>query len=1462
MRGKLNLRSILATALFVTVAAAVSFAQTVPAHPIGEPVQRPTVHPRPTFAPPLSLPQGTSASAKPGATAKPPGSVSTNVLLNSRLGPKIPLSALPPLPAKTGANTMSAGGRHTMAATDASIMYSTVSGCSATVGYIFNVGCTISFQLAYCNTSNTNANCNGTSGTTSITRTDTFQDYYIDATNANCSTASQTSCTAQTIGGTYVPSTTTPAAGSPYTCASTTTCDYGPAHNLTLNNAGTVVLASYDVTKGAWVAVVYVTVGSASALETYSDTQRLNPTTAFTIPSSGTNTVYITIGNAQYSDVYSLYIENTSVTASCTGVIGPTPAGPSAGLCNPMAVTGVKALSSGNLYMQWTFGAATNWTALTTGTYSLVAYDQTAGKRVAQTQISLTQSTSTVSISLQGIGGNASPAPAPTGTPSTRFAFDNTSDASTANIVQNYSGLTSGHKYCFSFADPQGRVYQDYSGGDEKFTCTTVFGTTTSISHSNITSEQPDYFAPNTYTVQVCDFSSGSPCTMVASQAFQILGYHVTTDFTDSTGSTNLGSSLVVPKNGNTPGGIYFVNDGDTYYGAGNGDTVSALMYSTANSGNSGDGSYLALSCGTSCTQTVSDSAGQQWYVYEQQNGGGSNSYTTLEVCPTAWGTTCSSPSGSQSLAMNASITIPGITFYPSPGSSNCTGGNCQVPTSILPSDGQTWSGYGSPQATVLNYFTNSNGNTYTGTGSFVHLGIVSSGCTGTGCGSGFSGTVASPCTPTSAAPGGQEQHGYLTNLTQALYATNEPFNPGSGAADVYCVNVTNNSTSGTINGIAFTLPSTYSGASTTIWSVDKDSASGGSLCSGNNTCWAQDTTSGKCPAAANFCIKPVGINSGVVLGGTQTIYIDVQNLPSSSFSFAEVSELVYNPVTYTLTADTACCTSAYMSTVPVSSTAPTQTTIDALALGAYSLNSSYMTPLFNPTSEGTSTTNTLNISLKNTSLAQDTNPDFVDAVVFEFPSSSYLGTAGFAPTGLTNGWNYLGYVSPGIGGGSTVDYWFGLCTAQYMTSNGPLISPTSSTTKSLPLYGGAGGSGCTASQEQYALSPGSSFSFNTPFAAPSSAGSVTSTVYAHGANGNGWSKSTTFALTIAATSATSGFSQVGTYGSPSSVAANTTPQISTDSNTTFGNSYVYTITNTSGTGHNLTSAVITVPGKDNSGALPSDGTAWTITSTPVITGTTFGCTLSTSANKGSATTAGANGTITLSGGSCSIPPGSTITISFSAKAPYTVNDQYQFPATVNGAIAASESWVGDQYVQVVLGASLVVTVAPTQNAHGFAYAYSCPTCTFIPASNTINFGTIAAGSTATGTDVVLLDVYTNASSPEGWTVYVTQQNAGNPTAASYLQTSVDNTGTTGCPTGNSCISYQPKTGTTFGTTSYTAIPITANATSGLVIGSAASGTAATRLPFEFSNNYRVAIPAAGNVSPSTSTVTYTFIAN
>lgn len=1456
-------------AVFSAVAFAVSAAQPPPRPVVQPPLgPRPIVsaRPMPTLLPPPSL---ATHSPSPGVMPTPTFAPLIGGAPRRNLGPKIPLAMLKPLPRKTAMNTasLSGVGRRPMAATSVSEMYQTVTGCTSTIGYIFNIGCEIEFQLVYCNTNSGTAQCQNYEST--LNPADTMQDYYIDANSA----------TAQTIGSTYVPDNLGNAGqpALPSDCSSAGTCSYGPWEDLTLNNQGTVALATYDVTIGEWVGIVYISVGSVNnALEVYADAAHTTPQTQFSVPTSGTTTIYFSMTGGQYSNNYAFAIESTSVYTSCTAVIGQTPAGPSSGLCNPTSGTtaGIPSLSgNGIVNASWQIGSSTQWTSLATGTYSVIAYDQTTGTEVAQTQISLSNASSSGNVSISLVGGyNAAvnPSPYPTATPSSRFAFDNTSDGSSYYLYQTFSNLNVNDDYCFSFSDPQGRVFQDYAGSNGvKVACFYPGSSTYTETHANVTSEQPDYFAPNTYTVQACDFSIATPCQEDGSEAFQLLGYHVTTDFATSGGSPS-GTALVVPKNGNSPGGLYFLNDGDTYYGVGNGDTVSAIEYSSASKGtSSGHATTFQLSsssvtnltgtCTSTCYGTVSDTKGNSYYAVETQHGSGNSTYTTLEICPTTWGTSCSSPTGGGStLAVGASITIPGITFYQGAGSSTCTGGNCLGETTILPTDGQAWSNWGSSVAGDITYFTNSNNATYAYTGTFIHLGVITSGCSSSGCTSAFSGTVASPCTPTSSGTGGLGQTGFYANMTQALFDANQPFTATTGQADVYCVNFTNSSSTGTVTGIAFALPTTYGSGSTTIWSVDKQSQTGGTLCSGSSTCWAQDTTSGKCPTSGwNFCIKPVGTNPGVQVGKTETIYIDVQGLSTSSFTYGDVTEEAYNPITYDATADTSCCTNTFLDTVPVSSTAPTQTTVDSLAIASYSLNSGYMTPLFNPASEGTSTDNTVNVALKNTSTSQDNNPDYVDAVIFEFPSSSYIGSN--TPSPVTSGWSYLGSVSPGIGGGSTVDYWFGVCSAQWVTADGPQLSPTTSNAKSLPLYQGAGNaSGCTSTQEQSAIAPGSTFSFNTPIQTDSTAGSITSTVYAHGANTNAWSKSETFSLTETTVSADAGFYEVGTYGSPSVVSPRTTPTITTDSNVTYGNSYVYWITNTSSSGHNLTSATITVPGRTlNGGSLPTDGTAWTITSAPTMTGTTYGCTISTSSNNGSASTSGTNGTITLSG--CSIPPNDSVYVSFSAKAPYTVNSYYWFPAVVNGSISATGTWTGDDDVLIDLGATIIVTVGPTTNVHGTTMSYSCPTCTITQATNSINFGSIAAPGSASGTDVALVDLYTNASSPTGWKVYVTQSNSGNPTAATYLQTQVDSTSGTGCPTGNTCYSYQPVSGTSYGTTSWTAIPVTGNASSGLVIGST-SGTSATRNPFEFANDYQIVIPAAGNTSPSTSVVTYTFI--
>lgn len=1362
MRSFLRLRWLFVmVALFASVASSVSFAQQRPRPPIDEPLPRRTYLPLPTLRPLPSVVSTPGASTAPGQTPNPAASPGKgarfrDLAAQSKLGPKIPITGFPRLPSQTKRNTVypTGGGRRTMSDTPASIWFSQISGCSTTLGVIFNVGCQIQFELAYCNPYNS-GNC----GQFSISENDTFQDYYIDANSA----------TAQTIGSTYVP-------------GQFNYNDYGPAHNLTLNNAGTVVLASYDVSKAKWVAVVYITVGSANGLNTFSDSGRSIPQTNFTIPTAGNTTpVYITLNSAQYSDVYAFYIESTSVNPSCAMVI---PGGTSsATLCNPNSVTGIKALAAGDMYTEWDIPST-----VSAGTYSIVAYDQTIGKRVAQTQISVASS-SNGPMTFTPIAGNPSPNPRPAATAGTRFAFDDTADQSDSGVSMNASGLSTTHYVCFSISDPDGRVYQDYTGGNLSFVCGYPSSGSISVNDTFLNYKSPYNFAPNTYTVGVYDYSTG---TIVSTGAFQLLGYNAITDFTNAAGTSISGTSLVLPKNSSATAGLEFINDGDSYYGTGNGDTLSGFYYSSGS-----NGITIQLPCYPCTSETVTDSAGNSWTVKAAATGSGNSAGTTLTIIPV---------STSTKLAINASIVVPNLTFVSGPGSSTCTTG-CTAPTSILPTDGLTWSQSGKTESTNLTYFTNGNGNTYAGTASFVHEGIVVSNAAWTGSGSGV----------------GEEAHGYYPRMSQSLYAENEPFTQSSTNDDVYALTVTNNSSAGSGNytGIAIVLPTSYA-----------PSGTGGVMSINPSTSlWQRDTT---CTVTNAYCIKPAGANTGIAPGTSQTIYLDVYPAPSKTFTYSEVQVSTYKPYSLSLTADT-----SITNTVLVSALQPSQQTVDSLAVASYSIDGSLMSPYFTPTSEGINTDNPVQIGLKNVSISQDANPDYVDAAVVELPNGVVDTGKGFS--GLSAGWSYLNSVSPGLGGASTTDYWFGVCSSQYNTADGPKASQ--------PPVNGALPS-CTTAQEQNAIAPGNSFTVTAYIIAGSTPGTITSTTYAHGANGNGWTNGHTATLSVTTISATAGFSAAGGYPTAAAVPQYTTPTVSTDASTTYGNAFTYTITNTSGTGQSINGATITIPYLDASGVNGQDlnNFIWQITNTPTLSGSGWSNCAVTSYSSPVAKTSNGQIVIGNSGGTCTIPSGTSISVNFDMKAPYKPNDSYQFPTTVSqGAtnVSAAETWTGDTYIQTQLAASLSITVWPSIGPLGVLTPTCTAACTYDQTTNMLNFGTIGSPASNTGTDVVLVDVSTNAATPTAWGIYVTSNlNPANTTGTytNELVTSVDQAKSTG------------------GFTTYqTAMTVVPTSGSGLALVHT-TGMNPSRTPFGFVNNYEVYING-GTTTAQTATVTYTFLA-
>ena len=78
-------------------------------------------------------------------------------------------------------------------------------------------------------------------------------------------------------------------------------------------------------------------------------------------------------------------------------------------------------------------------------------------------------------------------------------------------------------------------------------------------------------------------------------------------------------------------------------------------------------------------------------------------------------------------------------------------------------------------------------------------------------------------------------------------------------------------------------------------------------------------------------------------------------------------------------------------SSTSVSTFIGSPTTVDSVAIGAYSLNGGLMTGGVSPGSVGTSTTNTLTYNLRNTPTSSDPFPDEVDFVALEIPNQTFV---------------------------------------------------------------------------------------------------------------------------------------------------------------------------------------------------------------------------------------------------------------------------------------------------------------------------------------------------------------------------------------------------------------------------------------------------------------------------------------
>jgi hypothetical protein len=1225
----------------------------------------------------------------------------------------------------------------------------------------------------------------------------TYQDY-VQSPNGTVSVA--------TLGGTY-------------------TGNNDTTHALTFTTAGIYIMGALNVSQNKWDAVIYIAVGSPVEFDTYADSALTTP--AQTLVVNGSNVLYLSASGLTPTDKYVYTVENTSDNGTCV-FTAPAQASYTTTdlLCNPEA-PGLSGTSptptNGTFSAQWqpTIGTPA---ALQVGTYSISLYDQTTHLRISQRQISLTAASGGPQALVTfypggtlfaGVAGETTPRIAYNGN-GTGFAD---SAVTYVNVYNGGSGLTVGKSYKFTITDPQGNIV-------DTFTQTAAAGGTVPGSYNQYalptTTAIPlaTIAAGNVYTTQIFDTLANAT---VASQAWEVLNYSTLPTFNN--GSNQLQASAT--NGAVTDATITFLNDGITRFGATNADKIAKIVAVT-------NTNFPTFACTTACPTTIQDSDHQTWNV--TLTGGGATAYTLTLTAPTGTGLKPGS-----TLVMPLQITT-GAT-------SKCPAGTpCTITTQITPLHNGIASGTGNTNITSQMQVTDS-GSDHSGT---IVAEIVANTVTGTAL------QLAPQYTPyTNTHLGSYYGFPYADLFAANAYAAGQPYTT-TGAFNIYGLAITNTSSNNAAKfyELALTLPPgidatqvTTAGNSYVVEGVQNNTFTTTS-CGGQNGL-----------PANTVCISNWSGNSGTQIGQGGLFYCFLK-IPQSSvaFPYQAIGGIIVNSdegfgKLINLTADGT-------RDVFVPKTA-SGSAIPANSIAAYSLNAGEMLSTVTPGSLGTSLTNNVTLSFENTPYSSDPFPDYVDGVLIEVPTPSGTQPVSAISVQQNNispaGWLFLNGNSSFVYGGNTY-YWFGLCTNAYSTSY-TLPDRISGTTR-----GGDAPASTQCSQtpnEQEALQPGQSLSVPLKVVTTNNAGAYTGYIFAHGANANGWSAGTAFTLNVATgTTASAGFSGLGTYNAANTTAALTPgqqPAIGGDSNTTYGNSYSYTVTNT---GNNAIGKIdITIPGETSTGAAGADSsgvyptlTGTAATATVAITGGngSGSCTITNFTSSSSQTTN--NGYIELGGTGCTLNPGDSITVSFSMKMPYRVNVVYAFPTTVYArsapttAVAAGETWVNDQTMTITNSAVLSVVVNSGTTCTGGTGSSVNTTL------NLLNFGNIAASSTETCTQAVSASVWTPLSSPYGWSLYASIDS--NPAR------------TPATPTNEALMRYNA-TGSTLqdpavsgGSTTYTVIP-TSPGTAGFLVGkTSSSGTSTSyRTPFIFDTDYEISI-GTETVTGQQHTLTFTWISN
>jgi hypothetical protein len=1349
-------------------------------------------------------------------------------------GTKVPLSRLPRLPMRTALNTIHPGKHHgervqmrPMAQTGATLTFTIPASCTTggTIGDLFNVGCQLNAVAA--------------TGLTNWNGTDSYQ-YYVLAPNAT---------TATEYGGAgagCAPVT------DPWTPAGIPSCT---GTQTTLSVQGTYAFFAYDTTQKVIAAIVYVNAGQVFNIQVYQDPFHTQPSYQFDTQNSVA--AYIYLQNVAPSDYYVTYVMSTGVNAYCAfmtppGQAIPTPRPTGAGsgnpsplYCDPSTSTGLQA-PGGNLSVAWTFAST-----LEGGTYSIVVYDKTQNTTLGEVQVSLT-APGNAAILTQGSTTGMNPSPGPHGAvSSTVLAWDGTTDQSVGGVTGTTQQSIAAGTYKWTMINPEGRVL----GGPTSVTLASK--TTTANTYAFGATLQPPGEYPSAYwALGLFDTTN---IVSAGSQSFSLVGYHATTRFIQSGVSELALNFPTAPSPATVTADLKISNDSGTVYNGqgdsfGQGNTAPGMIFTTdtnamysaartqANLRTNGQGVIVTFSngqnCDPSCSSVVADSSGNSWTVTDYcsettpSSVAAVNDGCLLEFTPVNAGTV---------LAPGSYIDIPNMVWYAQGGNNgwSCYNTPCNELTSVLPTDGLSWSlanNAASPTAwtPITVGSVNTAHATLSGSGRFDYVGSEPT-PPATAC-----------CVAQGASPVAAGAHFYEENFTRAEYQNSTPFsaqsrknvaeftiiNKSTGTSPYY--NITEN---GASQNLAIGFPS-YIPASSVTTDAKSTATWGATVACPSSfgtqfVCWKGPTITGGCTSPWAAC--------------TANLWVDIPE-PVTSFGLQELQIQGYAGqefTWFTLSNDGA----------SSETTTDGAYTFDSLGMAAYSLNSALMSAAFTPAVVGTGTNPTaFTVVINNTTTTADPFPDSIDAFVLEqTTSSTYTVNGSPTVTGAGANWAYQTTYTGSTA--NTLDYVFGVCGVPAKAVLAPQINSVST-----PLANPyPGPTPCAAANELNSLQSGNNTAtVNMKLNGVFAAGSLSFNLYAHGANGGGWSQPKPFTVSFTTESASAGFTTIN----GTSVGTNNQPTIGVAPPST----YVYTFSNTSASTSEKVFK-ITLPGQDVNGQNAWDGTAsgyWLLV-TPIASNITLGgtglagagCSLNTNgANTFSPTTAGVNGQIEVD---CTtgIASGKTLTVQFKSYNPSTQSDTYQFPSTVDG-IATGQSWIGDQQVLVSFSVGLTVVVDPSNPGPGGSTpVVSCATCAF--SGSTVDYGPIANSSSVTGSDIVRASVVYTGSTSAGNTWQLSASAAANPACVGAscggilkeLLVDVDSTNT---PTNANGCGAMTITGAVSNT--FVAVPITPT-TQNLVSGPENQCTK----PYDTIESYKVQIGTEAIIGQIV-TVTYTLIVN